>query len=47
MTGLFSYFSKANAPVHFAGAAFFLGGIFMVISLVLAYRTLRHNKTIS
>ncbi len=47
MTGLFSYFTKSTAPVHFAGAAFFLGGIFMAISLAFAYRTLRHNKTIS
>ena len=47
MTSLFSYFTKPAAPFHFAGAAFFLGGIFMTISLWLAYRTLRHNKTIS
>lgn len=47
MTGLFSYFTKSTAPVHFAGAAFFLGGIFMAISLVFAYRTLRNNKAIS
>jgi DHA1 family tetracycline resistance protein-like MFS transporter len=47
MTSLFSYFTKPTAPVHFAGAAFFLGGIFMIVSLILAYRTLHHNKTIS
>ena len=47
MTSLFSYFTKATAPVHFAGAAFFLGGIFMTLGLFFAYRTLRHNKTIS
>ena len=47
MTGLFSYFTKATSPVHFAGAAFFLGGIFMAVSLLLAYRSLRHNKSIS
>lgn len=47
MTGLFSYFTKPSAPVHFAGAAFFLGGIFMAISVLLAYRTLRFNNTIS
>jgi len=47
MTSLFSYFTKPTAPVHFAGAAFFLGGIFMIVSLILAYRTLNHNKTIS
>ena len=47
MTGLFSYFTKPESPVHFAGAAFFLGGIFMAVSLLLAYRTLRYNKSIS
>lgn len=47
MTGLFSYFTKPTAPVHFSGVAFFLGGIFMAISLLLAYRTLRYNKSIS
>ncbi len=47
MTGLFSYFTKATSSVHFAGIAFFLGGIFMAISLLLAYRTLRYNKSIS
>ncbi len=46
MTSLFSYFTKPTAPFHFAGAAFFLGGIFMTISMLLAYKTLRHNKTI-
>jgi DHA1 family tetracycline resistance protein-like MFS transporter len=47
MTSLFSYFTKPAAPVRFAGAAFFLGGIFMTISLWLAYKTLRHNKNIT
>lgn len=47
MTSLFSYFTKPTAPFHFAGAAFFLGGIFMTISMLLSYKTLRHNKTIS
>ena len=47
MTGLFAYFTKPTAKVHFAGAAFFLGGILMAFSLVFAYRTLRHNTKIS
>ncbi len=47
MTNLFSYFTKPGAPVHFAGAAFFLGGIFMLASLVFAFRTLRYNTSIS
>ncbi len=41
MTGLFAYFTKPTAPVHFSGVAFLLGGILMTISAVLAYRTLR------
>lgn len=40
MTGLFSYFTKPGAPVHFSGAAFLLGGIFMLGSAIIAYRAL-------
>ncbi len=47
MTSLFAYFTKPSAPVHFAGAAFLLGGILMAISLLLAYRTLHHNTSIT
>ena len=47
MTTLFAYFTKPTAPVPFAGAAFFLGGICMAFSLVLAYRTLHHNTSIT
>ena len=47
MTSLFAYFTKPTAPIHFAGAAFLLGGIFMVISLIFAYKSLRHNTSIS
>lgn len=43
MTGLFAYFTKPGAPVHFSGAAFLLGAVFMFISAVIAYRTL-HTK---
>lgn len=44
MTGLFAYFTKPSAPVHFSGVAFFAGGIFMLISAIIAYRTLRTQK---
>jgi DHA1 family tetracycline resistance protein-like MFS transporter len=47
MTGLFAYFTSPTAPVQFAGVAFLLGSILMGLSLVLAYRTLRHNKNIT
>ena len=47
MTSLFSYFTKPTAPFHFAGAPFLLGSILMALSLFFAYRTLRHNHSIS
>jgi DHA1 family tetracycline resistance protein-like MFS transporter len=37
MSTLFYYFTHADAPVHFAGAPFVLGGILMIISAVIAY----------
>lgn len=40
MTGLFAYFTKPSAPVHFSGAAFLLGAIFMLISAAFAYYSL-------
>ncbi len=47
MTSLFSYFTQPTAPFHFAGAPFLLGSILMALSLFFAYRTLRHNHSIS
>jgi len=44
MTGLFAYFTKPSAPVHFSGAAFLLGGILMLTSAVIAYFSL-HKKS--
>ncbi|HEX3025042.1 MAG TPA: TCR/Tet family MFS transporter [Chitinophagaceae bacterium] len=44
MTNLFSYFTSEKAPVHFPGAAMLFGAILTVISTVLAYRTLHHEK---
>ena len=43
MTGLFAYFTKPSAPVHFSGAAFLLGSILMLISAFVAYRSLHHK----
>ena len=42
MTNTYALFTGDNAPVHFAGAAFLLGAIFMLASLILARRTLKH-----
>lgn len=44
MTFLFSYFTSANAPVHFAGAPYLLGSILMLGSAVIAFYTLRGRK---
>jgi DHA1 family tetracycline resistance protein-like MFS transporter len=44
MTGLFAYFTKPGAPVHFSGAAFLLGSILMLASAIIAYKTL-HAKS--
>ncbi len=40
MTGLFAYFTKPSAPVHFSGAAFLLGSVFMLVSAAFAYFSL-------
>ena len=42
MTNTYALFTGENAPVHFAGAAFLLGAVFMLASLILARRTLKH-----
>jgi len=44
MTGLFSYFTKQGAPIHFSGAAFLLGSVLMLCSAFIAFRTLRAVK---
>lgn len=44
MTHLFAYFTGKDAPVHFAGAPFLLGAIFMLVSAVIAYYALHSGK---
>jgi len=46
MTNLFYFFTKNNAPVHFPGVSFLLGGLLMMSSAVLAYTVLKHEKTV-
>lgn len=41
MTGIFFYFTKDSAPFYFPGSAFFLGGIFMLVSFIIVYILLR------
>ena len=44
MTYLFAYFTKNNAPVHFAGAPFLLGAVLMLVSAVISYYALHTRK---
>jgi DHA1 family tetracycline resistance protein-like MFS transporter len=46
MTFLFSFFTKPNAQIHFAGAPFFLGGLLMLGSAVIAYNTLKGRRVV-
>jgi DHA1 family tetracycline resistance protein-like MFS transporter len=43
MTNLFAYFTSADAPIVFPGAPFLMGAILMLISAILAYRSLTHS----
>jgi DHA1 family tetracycline resistance protein-like MFS transporter len=45
MTYLFSYFTKLNAPFYFPGAPFIAGAVLMLISALLAYRSLQRSVT--
>lgn len=44
MSYVFSYFTSKTAVVYFPGAAFFLGGILMLTSAILAYWILTREK---
>ncbi len=46
MSYLFSYFTKPDAPVKFAGAPFLLGAVLMLGSAVIAYFTLHTKKEV-
>jgi MFS transporter, DHA1 family, tetracycline resistance protein len=41
MTTIFAFFTSKNAPILFAGAPFLFGGIFMLVSIVIAYSNLK------
>lgn len=43
MTNLFSFFTSARAPVHFPGAPFLLGGLLMLASSIIAFKSLRQT----
>lgn len=44
MTNLFAWFTRPSAAVKFAGAPFLLASLLMLVSSVLAYRTLHGRK---
>jgi MFS transporter, DHA1 family, tetracycline resistance protein len=46
MNNLFYYFTTNKAPVIFPGAPFFLGGVLMLISVWITYRTLHKEKQV-
>jgi DHA1 family tetracycline resistance protein-like MFS transporter len=43
MMNLFAYFTSVKAPVHFPGAPFVLGGILMLASSFVAYKSLKQG----
>ena len=44
MTFLFSFFTKPNGKIYFAGAPFLLGAILMMGSAIIAYYTLKSRR---
>ena len=44
MANTYAYFTDDAAPFHFAGAAFILGALFFIVSLLLAMRTLKNKE---
>ncbi len=43
MTNLFAYFTSVQAPVHFPGAPFVVGGLLMLASSIVAYKSLKQS----
>ncbi len=44
MNNLFTYFTKKNAPFYFPGAAFFLGALFMIGSVLISYNVFTRER---
>ena len=44
MTNLFARFTRPSAPVHFPGAPFIMGAVLMLVSAVLAFRSLHPGR---
>lgn len=45
MTNLFYFFTKSGNPIHFPGVSFLLGALLMLGSAIVAYMTLRSEKS--
>jgi DHA1 family tetracycline resistance protein-like MFS transporter len=43
MTNLFAFFTSPHSPVHFPGASFLLGGLFMLTASLVAYKSLKQS----
>jgi len=41
MTNLFAWFTRPAAPLKFAGAPFLAGAVLMLISAIIAYKTMK------
>jgi DHA1 family tetracycline resistance protein-like MFS transporter len=44
MTGLFARFTRPSAPFHFPGAPFIMGALLLLISALLAFRSLHGRR---
>jgi MFS transporter, DHA1 family, tetracycline resistance protein len=44
MNNLFTYFTQKNAPFYFPGAAFFLGALFMLSSVLISYNVFTRER---
>jgi DHA1 family tetracycline resistance protein-like MFS transporter len=43
MTNLFYYFTQKDSPMHFPGAPFLLGSVLILLSCLIAFRSLRRK----
>src|SRR6185503_8539611 len=44
MNNLFKFFTTGKGHIHFPGAPFLLGAVFMICSIIVAWMTLRSEK---
>ncbi len=47
MTYLFAWFTRPGAPIKFAGAPFLAGAVFMLISALIAARTMKRDTFVT